>query len=66
MVQVKPQEGEGVVTKVEINSFKGTDLEAQFKAAGVRNTHLSKGEGRGTTTDRCEGGRWTTWSCAAR
>merc|ERR1712093_151306 len=35
--QVKPQEGEAVVTKTEINSFKGTDLEAKIKAAGVDN-----------------------------
>ncbi len=32
---MKPQEGEAVVTKTAINSFKGTDLEAKLKDAGV-------------------------------
>jgi nicotinamidase-related amidase len=32
---VKPQEGEHIVTKTEINSFLHTDLDEKIKEAGV-------------------------------
>ncbi len=34
--QVKPIEGETVVTKTEINSYKGTNLQSKLNEAGVR------------------------------
>lgn len=40
VVQVKPQEGEPVITKHAVNSFLGTNLHEQLKAAGVRSLCL--------------------------
>jgi hypothetical protein len=62
-----------VVTKTEINSFKGTDLEAKLKAAGVCSPRVDDPPPASLVSDRLVGwvgwmgwNRWTTSLSAAQ